>query len=164
MAPGGGERTLQRRTVGAGLGIEGRGGSFARAREAHLAAEAASAAAAREAEEAAARRELLEGQKKETEADHVRFVEEAGRGAKARGEAEASLARADEAAKAAAQALAAAAAKESDVTGRREGARRATWPARASWRRRGSAGLAAAVLGRRRGSCAGPPACAPGAW
>ena len=83
-----------------------------------------SAAAAREAEEAAARRELLEAQKKETEADHVRFVEEAGRGSKSREEAEAELAKADEAAKAAAQALADAAAKETDVTGRREGARR----------------------------------------
>ena len=81
------------------------GDAFARAREALLAAEAAAAAAAREAEEAAARRELLETQKKETEADHVRFVEEAGRGAKSREEAEAELARADEAARKAAEAL-----------------------------------------------------------
>ncbi len=35
VAEGGGERTLRRRTLGAGLGIEGRGGSFARARDAH---------------------------------------------------------------------------------------------------------------------------------
>ncbi len=100
------------------------GDAFAHAREALLAAEAAAAASAREAEEAAARRELLEAQKKETESDHIRFVEEAGRGARSREEAGGELAKADEAAKAAAQALAAAAAKESDVTGRREGARR----------------------------------------
>ncbi len=100
------------------------GDAFARAREGLLAAEAAAAAAVREAEEAGARRELLEGQKKETEADHVRFVEEAGRSARAREEAEADLAKADEAARAAAEALAAATAKETDVTLRREGARR----------------------------------------
>jgi chromosome segregation protein len=100
------------------------GDAFARAREALLAAEAAAAAAAREAEEAAARLKLLEGQKKETGADHVRFVEEAGRGEKAREEAVASLAKSDEAAKAAGQVLSATAAMESDVTGRRESARR----------------------------------------
>jgi chromosome segregation protein len=100
------------------------GEAFARAREALLTAEAAAAAAAREAEEAAARRELLEAQKKEAEADHARFVEEAGRSAKAREEAEASRAKADEEAKAAAQALDAAAAKEMEVTTRREAARR----------------------------------------
>ena len=64
------------------------------------------------------------GPEEETEADHVRFVEEAGRGAKAREAAEAERAAADAAAKAAAQALADAAARETDVTGRREGARR----------------------------------------
>ncbi len=100
------------------------GDAFVEAREALLAAEAAAAAAVREAEEAGARHELLEGQKRETEADHVRFVEEAGRGAKAREAAAVERATADAAANAAAQALADAAARETDVTGRREGARR----------------------------------------
>ncbi len=70
------------------------GDALARARETLLAAEAAVAAAAREAEEAAARQELLEAQRRESESDHGRFVEEAGRTMKAREEAEAALAEA----------------------------------------------------------------------
>ncbi|HEX5855313.1 MAG TPA: AAA family ATPase, partial [Thermoanaerobaculia bacterium] len=81
------------------------GDALARARESLLAAGAAVAAAAREAEEASARQELLEAQRKESESDHSRFVEEAGRAVKAREEADAALADAAEAAAAAAQAL-----------------------------------------------------------
>jgi chromosome segregation protein len=100
------------------------GDALARAREALLAAEAASAATAREAEEAAARKELLESQRNEAGADHVRFVGEADRDAKAREEALAELAKADAAARTGAQALAEAAAREADLTARREGGRR----------------------------------------
>src|SRR5512143_1677644 len=95
------------------------GDALARARETLLGAEAAVAAAAREAEEAAARQELL----RESESDHSRFVEEAGRTVKARDEAEAALAGATAAAGAAARALAEASAREADVTARREGSR-----------------------------------------
>ena len=100
------------------------GDALARARETLLAAEAAVAAAAREAEEAHARQELLEGQRKESEADHGRYVEEAGRTVKAREEAEAALAEAAAAVTAAAQALAEVSAREIDVMGRREASRR----------------------------------------
>src|SRR5512143_3070201 len=96
------------------------GDALARARETLLGAEAAVAAAAREAEEAAARKELLETQRRESESDHSRFVEEAGRTVKARDEAESALL----AAVAAAQALAEVSAREADVTGRRETSRR----------------------------------------
>src|SRR5512143_388738 len=99
------------------------GDALARARETLLGAEAAVAAAAREAEEAAARQELLEAQRRESESDHSRFVEEAGRTVKARDEAEAALAGATAAAGAAARALAEASAREADVTARREGSR-----------------------------------------
>src|SRR5450759_1192181 len=88
------------------------GDALARARETLLAAEAAVAAAAREADEAAARHELLEAQRRESESDHSRFVEEAGRTVRAREEAEA------------AHALAEVSAREADVTARREGSRR----------------------------------------
>jgi chromosome segregation protein len=100
------------------------GDALAHSRETLLAAEAAVAAASREAEEAVARQELLEAQHKESESDHGRFVEEAGRTVKAREEAEAALAAAATAAAAAAQALAEVSAREADVTGRREGSRR----------------------------------------
>jgi chromosome segregation protein len=92
--------------------IRGAGDALARARETLLAAEADVAAAAREAEEAAARQELLEAQRRESESDHSRFVEEAGRTVRAREEAEAALAEAAAAAAAAALALAEVSARE----------------------------------------------------
>ncbi|MEO8587050.1 MAG: chromosome segregation protein SMC [Acidobacteriota bacterium] len=100
------------------------GDALARARETALAAGAAVAAAQREAEEAAARQELLEAQRRESEADHGRYVEESGRTLKAREEAEAALAEASAEVTAAAQALADVSAREADVTGRREASRR----------------------------------------
>jgi chromosome segregation protein len=100
------------------------GDELARARETLLSAEAAVAAAAREAEEAAARRELLEAQRRESESDHSRFVEEAGRTVNAKEDAESALAEAVEAARATAEELAEVSAREADVTARREGSRR----------------------------------------
>src|SRR5664280_3122997 len=104
--------------------IRGAGDALARARETLVAAEADVAAAAREAEEAAAHQELLEAQRRESESDHSRFVEEAGRTVRAREGAEAALAEAAAAAAAAALALAEVSAREADVTSRREGSRR----------------------------------------
>jgi chromosome segregation protein len=104
--------------------IRGAGDALARARETLLAAEAAVAAATREAEEAAARQELLEVQRKESESDHSRSVEEAGRTVKSRDEAETALAEAAAAAQAAADTLAEVSVLEADVTARREGSRR----------------------------------------
>src|SRR5271169_2779273 len=98
--------------------------AHARAREMLLAAEAAVAAASREAEEAAARHELLEAQRRESESDHGRFVEESGRAVRAREEAEAALTAATAAAVVAAHELAEVSAREADVTARREGSRR----------------------------------------
>src|SRR5664280_1490685 len=72
----------------------------------------------------AARQELLEAQRRESESDHSRFVEEAGRTVRAREGAEAALAEAAAAAAAAALALAEVSAREADVTSRREGSRR----------------------------------------
>ncbi len=97
---------------------------LSRARESLLAAEAAVAAATREAEESHARRELLEAQRKESEADHGRYVEEAGRTGKAREEAEQALASASAAVAASTHALSGVSARETDVTGRREASRR----------------------------------------
>ncbi len=100
------------------------GDALASARENLLAAEAAVAAAAREAEETAARQELLEAQRRESESDYSRFVEEAGRTVTAREEAEAALTEAAAAAATAAGALAAVSAREAEVAARREGSRR----------------------------------------
>ncbi len=98
--------------------------AFAAAREALLSAEAEAAAAAREAEESDARRELLEAQRREAEADHLREVEEATRGEEALQEAVAALEEAEERARGTAEALAAAARTEQERSQRREAQRR----------------------------------------
>jgi hypothetical protein len=101
-----------------------RADAFAVAREALLSAEAAVAAAAREGEEAAARRQLLEAQRGEAQADHLRAVEEAGRSETAREAVDAELAVAEERLAAAAAALEDVSAREAELLARREGSRR----------------------------------------
>jgi chromosome segregation protein len=100
------------------------GDLFARAREKLLSAESAVSGAAREAEEADARAELLEAQRKEAEADHLRSAEEAGRADRSREEVEAELAAAEERARTTSAELAMAARREDDLSARRESARR----------------------------------------
>src|SRR5450759_1614497 len=100
------------------------GDLFARAREKLLSAESAVSGAAREAEEADARAELLEAQRKEAEADHLRSAEEAGRADRSREEVEAEFAAAEERARTTSAELAMAARREDDLSARRESARR----------------------------------------
>ncbi len=137
------------------------GDALARSREALLAAEAAVAAADRDAEEALARKELLESQRREAEADHLREAAEAGRAAEARAELESALEAAEAAARQAARELADAARREEELSRAREGARRdllssGARAAEAANREREAAllverlGFAAAKLGERR--------------
>ncbi len=98
--------------------------ALAAARETLLSAEAAVAAATREGEEAAARRQLLETQRGEAQADHLRAVEEAGRSETSREAVDAELAGAEERLAAAAAALEDVSAREAELLARREGARR----------------------------------------
>ncbi len=100
------------------------GDMLARAREELLSAESTVSGAAREAEEADARAELLEAQRKEAEADHLRSAEEAGRLDRSREEVEAELAAAEERARTTSAELAMAARREGDLSERRESARR----------------------------------------
>ena len=100
------------------------GDALAKAREALLSAEAAVTAAAREGEEAAARRQLLEAQRAEAQADHLRAVEEAGRAEVAREAVDAELVAAEERLGAAAAALEDVSTREAEVLLRREDSRR----------------------------------------
>ncbi len=100
------------------------GDLLARAREELLSAESAVASAAREAEEADARTELLDAQRKEAEADHLRSAEEAGRADRSREEVETGLSGAEETARTTSAELAMAARREDDLSARRESARR----------------------------------------
>ena len=100
------------------------GDLLAKAREELFATESAVTGAAHEAEEADARAELLEAQRKEAEADHLRSAEEAGRADRSREEVEAELAAAEERARTTSAELAMAARREDDLSARRESARR----------------------------------------
>ena len=101
-----------------------RSDELARAREALLSAEAAVAAAARDAEDAAARQQLLEGQRAEAQADHLRAVEESGRAEAARSAVDTELAAAEARLAEASARLEEVSLREADVASRREGARR----------------------------------------
>jgi chromosome segregation protein len=100
------------------------GDALAAAREALLSAEAAVAAAARQGEEASARRELLEAQRGEAQADHLRSVEEAGRSEAAREAVDAELTEAEKRLAEAAAALEDVSTREAELLSRRESSRR----------------------------------------
>jgi chromosome segregation protein len=95
-----------------------------RERENLLSAEAAVAAAEREVEEAAARRRLLESQRDEARADHLRAVEESGLAEAARTAIDAELSGAEERAEVASAALEDVSRREADLARRREASRR----------------------------------------